>query len=251
MSHCSALLASALLLGCTATHQQARTDVPTVPVGAATALELAAAAAPAAAPAAVPGPSLAPLAAVDIPAPAGERLPVDDPLAGPSPLQAQAQALRRSRFTVKGGYYSSDEDALDDGWIGALSCMQALSPFAAVEFEIGYLEADGRSGAFDTEVQAFPLMVNGRLNVPIWVLDVYGGAGIGTMHYDADAKSGVISVSNDGYILAGNVFAGATINLADTVAVGLEAKYYVTDDFSSLDLDLDAVAVMLTLGFRM
>ncbi len=188
-------------------------------------------------------------------APAGEPIdPEMDPalfaaaLALPARSQAAPQGLHRSRFTIKGGTYDSEDDGLDDGYIVNLSWMNFFSKFFATEFELGYFDADGAQGAFDTEAWGIPFMVNGRFNVPLWVLDVYAGVGIGSIYYDAEAQSQILDISADGFLFAGNAFLGATINLADSVALGIEGKYYETEDISEFDSGLDAYALMLTLG---
>ena len=158
--------------------------------------------------------------------------------------------LRESRFTVKGGYYSSeDAEDLDDGYIVNLSWMQFRSPHFAMEFEVGYFEADGEDGVVESEVWGIPFMVNGRINLPISVVDLYGGAGVGEFYYDAERDSGVVSIDADGWLFGGNAFVGATLNLGDSLALGLEAKYYLSEEIDDLDVSLDAFAVMLTLGF--
>jgi hypothetical protein len=156
-----------------------------------------------------------------------------------------ADDLRTSRFTLKAGYYSSEEDALDDGWILNLSWMRFFTHFFALEFEAGYFDASGGDGTVSTDAWGIPLMVNARLNLPVWVLDLYGGAGLGTIYYDISAGS----YSDDGFLLAGNAFLGATVNLADSIALGLEAKYYMTEDIGDTGNGLDALALMLTVGF--
>jgi len=166
----------------------------------------------------------------------------------PGSLTAEGESLYANRFTVKGGYYTSSEDALDDGYILNVSWMNFRSRFFAMELELGYLDTDGNQGGVDTEVWSMPIMLNGRFNAPIWVLDVYGGLGVGAFYYDAKA-SGALSASDTGFLWGGNVFAGATVNLGDAIALGLEGKYYVTDEISDIDSGLDAFALMLTLGF--
>ena len=161
---------------------------------------------------------------------------------------AADESLHESRFTIKGGLWGSEEDALDDGWILNLSWMRFFTRMFALELEAGYLDADGTDNGIKAEVWGLPLMVNGRLNLPVWILDVYGGLGIGAIYFDADT-SGAASLSDDGFLLGGNAFLGATINLADSVALGLEGKYYTTEESSDLDAGLDAFALMLTLGF--
>jgi len=152
------------------------------------------------------------------------------------------------RVTIKGGYYGADEDALDDGWIAAVSWMQFMSPVFATEFEIGYLDVDGKDGGIQTELWALPIMVNGRFNVPVGPFEIFGGAGFGTVYYDGEADGAVIDVSADGWLTAGDVFAGAALNLRNAMTLGVEWKRYFTDSSSDLDTGLDANAVMLTLG---
>jgi hypothetical protein len=168
----------------------------------------------------------------------------------PSSASAPAaeESLHTSRFTVKGGYWGATEDAIDDGYLVGLSWMRFFSKLFALELEAGYMDADGTDSGVDFDVWSIPVMVNGRLNVPIWVLDLYGGLGIGTFYYDAEA-SGAASADDDGFLWAGDAFVGATINLADAIALGLELKYYLTDDIDDYDEGLDAYALLLTLGF--
>jgi len=161
-----------------------------------------------------------------------------------------ADALHTSRFTLKGGYYSSeDADELDDGYIVNVSWMRYFTSLLAIELELGYFDADGSDSGIDAEVWGAPAMVNGRLNVPIWVLDVYGGLGLGGIYYDSEATAGPVTAEDDGFLLGGNAFVGSSINLADAISLGIEAKYYVTEDIDDLDLALDSFALMLTLGF--
>ena len=184
-------------------------------------------------------------------APAG--FDTTEPVAAPAtavsePAPVEEKDLRGSRFTVKGGYYSADETALDDGFILNLSWMTFFTSFFAVEFELGYIDTSGSDSGADTDLWAVPVMVNGRFNLPVWILDLYAGAGLGGFYYDFDT-SGVVSDDGDGWLWGGNAFLGATINLGDAIALGLEAKYYMSEDISDTDANLDAYALMLTLGF--
>jgi hypothetical protein len=154
------------------------------------------------------------------------------------------------RVTIKGGYYGADEDALDDGWIAAVSWMQFMSPAFATEFEIGYLDVEGKDGGIRTDLWGLPIMLNGRFNVPVRRMELFGGAGFGTIYFDGDADGAVIDVSADGWLTAFDVFAGAALNLRNAMTLGVEWKRYFTDSDSDLDTGLDANAVMLTLGFN-
>jgi hypothetical protein len=159
--------------------------------------------------------------------------------------------LRRNRFTVKGGYYASDESALDDdGLIVNLAWMQTINQPFAMELELGYLEAEGRDRRFDAELWALPIMMNGRVNLQLGFLEIYGGIGIGTIFYDAEAKGSVVSIETDGFVIAGNGFIGSTISMGDHLVAGLEGKYYLTEEMHDIDTDLGGFAVMVTVGLR-
>jgi opacity protein-like surface antigen len=187
-------------------------------------------------------------------APAGE----SEALAPTEPIDLEPQQSSprppvphpMGRFTVKGGYYGADEDALDDGWIAALSWMQFVSANFATEFEIGYLDVEGKDGGVDRDVWGLPIMINGRFAVPLQRFELYGGAGFGTIYYDGEADGTFIDVSADGWLTAGDVFAGAALNLENDMTIGVEWKLYFTDESSDLDTGLDANAVMVTLGFN-
>jgi len=158
------------------------------------------------------------------------------------------ESLYANRFTVKAGYYGSTEDALEDGYIVEVSWMRFMSKLIGLELEIGYADLDGSDAGVDTDVWSIPIFLNGRFNVPIWVLEGYAGVGVGGFYYDAEAK-GALTADDSGFLFGGDAFLGASINVADALALGLEAKYYVTDEISDLDTGLDAFSVVLTLGF--
>jgi len=152
------------------------------------------------------------------------------------------------RFTLKGGYYSSSEDGLDDGYIVDVSWMRFMSPTFATEFEIGYLDANGSDKGVDRDVWSIPVMVNGRFNVPVGKAEIYGGLGLGSFYYDAVAKTPGVKVSSDGFLFGGDAFFGGGINF-EAFTLGLEGKYYFTENVSDINGSLDAYVVMLTLGF--
>ena len=181
--------------------------------------------------------------------PASVEYALDPAVFATASAPAEGEGLHSNRFTLKAGYYGSQEDGLDDGYIIGASWMRFLSKLFALELEVGYLDADGTDSGVDTDVWSIPIMLNGRFNVPIWALEGYAGLGVGGFYYDAEAEGPGVDVSDDGFLVGGNAFVGASINLADRLSLGLEAKYYVTDTISDLDSGLDAFTVMLTLGF--
>lgn len=155
--------------------------------------------------------------------------------------------FHRSRFTLKGGYYSvEDTDHLDDGYIIQGSWLNFFSPNFGTELELGYLEADGKTAGIDTDLWGIPFMFNARLSLPVKMLELYGGAGIGSIFYSFSLDPGS---DHDGWVAAADTFLGATLTLKSGVVLGIEGKYYFTESVHSLDGGLDAYAAMLTLGF--
>lgn len=202
-------------------------------------------------------PSEAPAASVWNPATVFETPATEsDALGEPIALEQQQPPPRApaprpmNRVTLKGGWYGADEDALDDGWIAGVSWTQFMSPNFATEFEIGYLDVEGKEGGIKTDVWGLPIMFNGRFSVPVRRFEIYGGAGFGTIYFDGEADGAVIDVDADGWLTAGDVFAGAALDLRNQMTIGVEWKLYFTDSDSDLDTGLDANAVMLTLGLK-
>lgn len=188
---------------------------------------------------------------LETPAAESKALPISEPIALESQQPPPGVPAPRpmGRVTIKGGYYGADEDAIEDGWIAAVSWMQFMSPNFATEFEIGYLDVEGTDSGVKTDVWGLPIMLNGRFNVPVGRFEIFGGAGFGTVYFDGEADGAVIDVSADGWLTAGDVFAGAALHLRNAMTLGVEWKHYFTESESDLDTGLDADAVMLTLGF--
>jgi hypothetical protein len=169
----------------------------------------------------------------------------------PMALPPQAPPPRpRERLSVKGGYYGSSEDGIDDGYIINLSWMRPTSDLFSSEVEVGYLDVSGTDKGVDRDVWGIPFMANGRLNIPVGQkIELYGGLGLGTIYYEAEAKTAGVRVSGDGFLFAGDAYFGGDIQLGKQLYLGLEGKYYVTDNNSDIGGGLDAYVVLLTLGF--
>lgn len=156
----------------------------------------------------------------------------------------------RERFTVKGGYFDSDENELEDGGSLIVSWIRPISKALSSEVEIGYLDASGTHNGVDRDVWAISFLANARAAVPLGErFEVYGGLGLGTFYYDAEASFGPVHASGDGFLFGGDGYFGGSIRLGESLSVGLEGKYYVTDDVSELGGGLGGFLAMLTVGF--
>ena len=145
-------------------------------------------------------------------------------------------------FSAKFGYYGSDIDEMDGGWILNLAWTRYFISLLALEVELGYFTDDG-SGV---DLWGIPVMANARVAIPIWILELYGGLGLGGIWYDVE----VGSADDDGWLWGGNAFLGADFTFANKLALGLEAKYYLTEDTDAGDEPLDAFAILLVFGWR-
>jgi hypothetical protein len=164
---------------------------------------------------------------------------------------AKPPRRQRERFSLKGGYLGSEEDGFDDGIIISGAWMRPVSDIFATEVEVGYMDASGSHHGVDRDVWAIPLMGNGRVNLPLGEkLEIYGGLGLGWIYYNADADTPGVSVSGDGFLFAGDAYFGGDVLLGGSFRLGLEGKYYATENASDLGGGLDSYVVLLTLGFE-
>ena len=118
---------------------------------------------------------------------------------------------------------------------------------AEVSIESGTVdfEADGSLAAID-KFFGVPLMANAKLSLQVWIVEAYGGAGLGAIYNQVDFSAG--GSSND-WLFAGNAFLGADAVLFEKLTAGLELKYYLTEE-NDLGLNADAAAAFLTVGLR-
>jgi opacity protein-like surface antigen len=148
-------------------------------------------------------------------------------------------------LTAKLGEIYPSDSSLDSGWIVGAAYGRNFSRLFAIEVAASYFEPDTKFGQ-SADMYAVPLMLNARVNLPIWLLQIYGGLGIGGIYYNIDGSS----LDGDGWLAAGNAFLGADITVFDKLSAGLEVRYFVTDKIRNSDVNLDGVALALTLGFR-
>lgn len=163
-----------------------------------------------------------------------------------APVSLPAPSSDFNRYMmIKGGYYRPDTSIAGDGFNVNLAYGMDLGRLIAVELEGGYFQSEiDLPGA---DLYGVPLMINGRVGLPVWILEAYGGLGVGPMYYKVDAPG---AFGDDGWMFAGNVFLGADA-VIHRFAVGLEVKYYMTDKVGGvIDDNLNALAAFLKVGVR-
>jgi hypothetical protein len=176
-------------------------------------------------------------------APSVEKVsPVASPTAEPSSMAPLPILGGKgyTRFSFGSFMPAGDLDDLgfDDGFYGDVAFGSELLPFLAVEASLGYLFADG-SG--DSEISGIPLLVQGRLQLPILILEAYAGVGVGGLY--TDYQIGIVDDSE--FVLAGTAFVGLEVGLGN-LALGLEYRY-LTSEETDRDFTLEGNSGLLTL----
>lgn len=129
---------------------------------------------------------------------------------------------------------SGDIERLDDGIYGEITFSQRIIPLLSVEGSIGYLAAEGPG---NSELSALPLFVNARLGVPITILEVYGGVGVGAMWTSYDTGF----VDETDWVGAWQGFLGLEVGF-DRLAAGIEGKYMQSSD-TDADFQIEGTSV--------
>ena len=131
-----------------------------------------------------------------------------------------------------------DIDSLDDGINAQLAFGRGILPFLSLEAAVGYINAEGSS---NQELQAVPLLIKGRVDLPILIFGIYGGLGIGGMY--AEYEAGPFDDSD--FVLAGTAFLGVEVGLGD-LALGLEYEYLTSEETDN-NFTIEGQSVLLTL----
>ena len=127
-----------------------------------------------------------------------------------------------TRFSVGSFTPAGDIDGLDTGYFGEVAFGTEVLPFLSLEAALGVFAAEGD---FDTDLTGVPLVLNGRLEVPILIVELYGGLGVGGMY--ADYNLGVLEDSD--FLLCGTAFVGLEVGLGK-LAVGAEYRYITAEE---------------------
>lgn len=184
---------------------------------------------------------------------------------GPTPAVGLASAVAPMSLGAEGGHVGSyiagrvgplwfieDLEDLDVGLNAELAFGYRVLPFLAFEIQSGYLwgEVDD---TVDGELWGVPIVANVKLIIPILILEIYAGVGIGGYYIDTEATLANVSIEEEDFVFGGNAFVGVGVVLGP-VTLAVEGKYIQTVDFDAAALgeaQLQAFAAMgsLTLHF--
>ena len=115
-----------------------------------------------------------------------------------------------------------DIDGLDTGYYAQVAFGGDVIPLVSIEGSVGYFSVDGPGGS---EIAGVPLLLCARLQVPITVLKVYGGGGVGGSFVDYEAGS----FDDSEFLFTGTGFLGLEVGLGN-LAVGAEYRYLITEE---------------------
>ena len=193
-------------------------------------------------------------AAASRPSPAGPFGPIaalepalipESMLAAEPAAQARTKRMRPDNYAaLKGGPLYPSESDIDPGFFAGGVYGQYVSDFLSFEVESGYAQADPDVSGGD--LFAIPMLLNARVTFPVWILDVYGGGGMGTTYYDFESNS----LDVEGWLFTGDIFAGVEVLIRERMTAGLELKYHFTEEMERIDEHLDSLMVMATIGWR-
>lgn len=156
------------------------------------------------------------------------------PFASPK-VDVEAAAAEPPRVLAGGDSYTvgkigvfvpeGDLSDLDEGVAFELAFGKKLLPILSIEGSLGYVGTEGRVGSVDVNVDSIPLFVNGRVNLPILVFELYGGIGIGGIYTDYSLQG----FDDNDFVAATQAFLGVEFGVGG-VGVGAEYKYLASDE---------------------
>lgn len=170
----------------------------------------------------------------------------------PLSLGAENGASRYLSLKLGPQWYLGDFDDLDVGLYSEIALGVELLPILALEVASGYFWGEDDSSSADVDLWGVPILAQAKVTLPIWILHVYGGLGVGVYYVDTDVDVGPISDDESDWVFGGNAFLGAAVSISRLFA-GLELKYTITEDvdvaFGGSE-NLEGISLLAVLGFR-
>lgn len=178
--------------------------------------------------------------------------------AGPTPSVGVASVLAPLSAADSGGgssyirgrigplFFIEDLEDLDVGFDAEVAFGYRLMPFLAFEIQSGYFWGEYDEGGVKAELWGVPVVANLVAIVPVLILEVYAGIGVGGYYIDTDYNG----VGEDDIVLGGNAFVGVGLTLGP-VELAVEGKYIHTADFDipgGGEANLQAFAVLACVG---
>lgn len=180
-------------------------------------------------------------------------------------------------FTFKVGQYSPTGDLDDAGFgsvfIGELSFGAYISENFSFEISGGSFKTDETFTYFVSgigpvsekdEIKILPFLFTLKGHIPLKAAEIYGGLGVGlyfaSIDIDIHTPVGPLYFSDDDNVFGYHFLAGVNFNITEKWFLGIEAKKFITNDFSFYDtdqgvtlygdIDLDGYTISGQVGYR-
>jgi opacity protein-like surface antigen len=166
---------------------------------------------------------------------------------------------------VKGGFYAPSQSFdLSDynggsqnhfdsktGIDGELDIGHYFLPMLAVEFGSGYFQSKNSSTA-DSTLKVVPVLLTGKVVLPLGIFEPYGEFGIGAYFTKLDVTGSVSNFSGTSDVAFGlHAGAGFNVDLSKQVFVGLEGRYlWARPDFGGQDIKINGFTTTANIGLR-
>ena len=155
--------------------------------------------------------------------------------------------LPKGYLALKGGYFSPTGDFSGDKLSGT-PYWELAGGFnwgiLGAELGVGYLKAENSL----VEIKTVPILLSGKLQIPILFLAPYARGGVGAYYSELDPKSG----EGKGGVWSAGYHGGLGIDFRiGPVLLGIEGTYLATKpNFNVGEVTLDGVIVTGNVGFR-
>ncbi len=165
-------------------------------------------------------------------------------------------------LALKGGFYAPDNtfdlDAVHfdtkHGFDGEVAFGHYFLPFLAAEFGAGYFQSTASPAipVGETKLKVVPVVLTGKLLLPLGPLEPYGEFGIGAYFTKIDISGTINNFSGSTQVTYGlHAGAGVNINLTDCFFIGAEGRYlWAKPSFGGQDIKLDGFTATANLGVR-
>lgn len=163
---------------------------------------------------------------------------------------AQAARAEGNYLVLKGGFYTPDSNDLNDfdsGFDGEVAFGHDFARNLGAEFGVGYFQSENNLPGGDVKLEVIPVTATIKAKLPIDVIELFAGAGLGA--YNADIEAGAASSSDTAFGF--HAVAGASADLSQNAFLGAEFRYlWAEASFDGIDVELDGYTTTLNLGFR-
>jgi hypothetical protein len=122
----------------------------------------------------------------------------------------------------------------------------------ALEVASGFYWGEEDRSSSDAELWGIPIVANAKVSIPVLILELYGGLGIGGYYIDTELKTPNVRDDDDDFVWGGNAFLGLNLNLGRLI-LGLEGKYILTEKADVAGGgrgSLEGLAAMVSFGLR-